>query len=1219
MDRADRSPDSRVRVGSTAFCPNSYGSVPSDNHMSKANFPHLGRSGAERRDEKRESGLSRGDFPIEKWSDSVMRQVAEGAERGEDTEHHVAQPGANARQSRNALAELESRLARLSGENRGADMEKALSGLDQHLADIARRLNEDVARRREATTESFRGAFAPGGVESAPGSRVEDLQRSIDRVTRSLDSFRESAAERGDQQLVTMRQIENIRREIRDMTQALGELAPRASILAIETAINDLGQRIESQRERGVRDETLAPAESIINELRPVIEDLDPTPIVRNLRADVETIGIRLEKLQTGNAANASAVRDLARDTHDIKEQLTALMARPLPLEKIEARIIDVTQRVDALTRSNGASGADLGEAVKMIRSIVSAETAKGFESFNSRLDQLAQKLDAVVEQSAAARFDELGERIDELGETLAQRIDRGAANMAPLEALIASLAKKIDSALDGGGRASAFEEIGRRFDLLESRVAESAPTETLARIEAMIAEPNRERQFADLAQRIDQLRQAIAERTETGAGDGERFAAVEDLVRGLDRKVDAALASDARNLDLQAVERQLAQLSFKIDRFDDPFFAPRMGGQNAALDEIAERLDRMQAEFAQRIEDGARAEKRESELAVLVESLAERMSRSAGPAVGAEALKSLETQIGALAQRLELIDANKGAFSGFESKINDLLARLEDARSATTEAAEAAVRRAATEILREAASVQAEEAGAALQRELSDIRKMQDASGQHMNETLSAVHQMLERVVNRLGAFEDEPSDMRGVAPKAAPRSAGGIEDDAGGQDLAVDPLEFLLPVDAGVADRCAPFLAPPGRESDQSGRRASVQSEFIAAARRAAQQPAAEPAKTARLAGTAQDREQARGGAVVTLGAAIQDRKRPLLLGLGAVMLLIGAYQIARMGGQGGLPLASSLNQQEAKAPARAIRPTPSPEMALGAKTVPPAVMAGRSATPEAGLGPAETASSASTAPTVAAQRNIDPTPTGSIDAPSPTPGDALAAIRRLAQEGQPAAQYELGARLAEGRGAPRDAKAAAHWFEKAAEGGLAPAQYRLGSMYEKGVGVDLDYSRARLWYERAAEAGNARAMHNYAVLLAEGGDGKPDYAASAEWFRRAAEYGVRDSQFNLAILYARGLGVSRNLQQSYAWFCAAADQGDDDAAKKRDEIGARLDSKELAAAKALAAAFRAKAPVPEANDAPALRPGGGEGARELAPVKPATKPPSGKPRVS
>ncbi len=1121
--------------------------------MSKAHIPQDGRSDSEPREGQRETdarhqgpGEQNGDDdPIWRSIAALSKSRIEG-QLGE-------RPSTNARPIRSALAELESRLARLSGEDRGASFEKALNGLDRHLADIARRLNEDGAGRPEAREESLAGECAPAGLEPDSGSHVEHLERAIGAVTRSLDSFREDAAERGDQQLVMMRQIENIRREIRDMTQALGELAPRASVHAIETAIDDLGQRIESQRERGVCDETLAPAERIIDELRPLIEDLDPTPIVRNLRADVETIGIRLEKLQTGNAANASAVRDLACETRDIKEQLTALMARPLPLEKIETRIIDVTQRVDALTRSADPSGADIGEVVTAIRAIVSAETGKGFESFNNRLDRLAQKLDAVVEQSAVARFEDIGGRIDALGETLTRRFDRGAAQLAPLEGLIASLAKKIDSALEGGGHASAFEEIGRRFDRLESHVTENAPSESLARIEAMIAEPNRDLQFADLARRVDQLRQAIAERSDNAAvvGDVAHFAALEDLLRGLDRKIDSALASDARQLDLQAVERELAQLSFKIDRFDDPFFAPRMSGQNSTLDEIAERLDRMQAAFAQRIDDGARAENRGSELATLVESLADRINQSVGSVVGAEALKSLETQIGTLAQRFERFDAG-------------------------------------------------------------------GASDSRMNEALTAVQQTLERVVARLDMSGEEFSVTRGGAPEAllrptvarecdvrgegiGERSANAL-DGQGVQDQArapADPLEFLLPAETSAADRREPFLAPPGSVSDQAGRRASVQSAFIAAARRAAQQhPAdAEPAEAMRLAHGVEDQERAHGGAVVKLSSAIQDRKRPLLLGLAALMLAIGAYQVARMGGEGGLSLAPALKQQEAKAPAKAVRPTPSPEMALGPKRAP--------------------------TPTMAAQPNIDPTPTGTIETPSPSSGDAVAAIKRLALQGDPAAQYDLGARLAEGRGAPRDAKAAAQWFEKAAESGLAPAQYRLGSLYEKGVGVDRDYGRARLWYERAAEAGNARAMHNYAVLLAEGGDGKPDYAAAAEWFRRAAEYGVRDSQFNLAILYARGLGVSRNLQQSYAWFAAAADQGDDDAARKRDEIGARLDSKELAAAKALAAALRIKTPAPEANDAPALRPGAGEGARgqapEQTPAKPTTKSPSGKPRVS
>ena len=95
----------------------------------------------------------------------------------------------------------------------------------------------------------------------------------------------------------------------------------------------------------------------------------------------------------------------------------------------------------------------------------------------------------------------------------------------------------------------------------------------------------------------------------------------------------------------------------------------------------------------------------------------------------------------------------------------------------------------------------------------------------------------------------------------------------------------------------------------------------------------------------------------------------------------------------------------------------------------------------------------------------------------------------------------------------------------------------------------------------------------MHNLAVIYAEGGDqGRPDYVAAAEWFRKGAEYGVRDSQYNLAILYARGLGVEQNLVQSYLWFAAAAAQGDADAAKKRDDVGARLDSKDFASASAL-----------------------------------------------
>jgi localization factor PodJL len=193
-------------------------------------------------------------------------------------------------------------------------------------------------------------------------------------------------------------------------------------------------------------------------------------------------------------------------------------------------------------------------------------------------------------------------------------------------------------------------------------------------------------------------------------------------------------------------------------------------------------------------------------------------------------------------------------------------------------------------------------------------------------------------------------------------------------------------------------------------------------------------------------------------------------------------------------------------------------------------------------------------------------------------------------------------------------RDPKTAARWFEQAAVQGLPIAQYRLAALYEKGTGVTRDVPLARSWYTKAANAGNARAMHNLGVLDAEdGGAGKPDYAEAAQWFRRAGELGVRDSQFNLAVLLGRGLGLPQDLGQSWVWFSLAARQGDTDAAKKRDEVAAKLDAAGLAAATKALADFKVRAPDPSANEAPAPA-GGWDGKDAPQSTRPSTPTPVG-----
>ncbi len=206
--------------------------------------------------------------------------------------------------------------------------------------------------------------------------------------------------------------------------------------------------------------------------------------------------------------------------------------------------------------------------------------------------------------------------------------------------------------------------------------------------------------------------------------------------------------------------------------------------------------------------------------------------------------------------------------------------------------------------------------------------------------------------------------------------------------------------------------------------------------------------------------------------------------------------------------------------------------------------------------------------------------------VTLPSATVGPY--SLRLAAAQGRPSAQYEVGQRLAEGRGAAeQNLKEAAQWFSRSAMGGFAMAQFRLGTLYERGVGVKMDLPRAKIWYSRAAEQGNVKAMHNLAVLIAGRGGDKPDYATASRWFNAAAERGLADSQYNLGVLYDNGLGVGKDEKEAYKWLLLAARSGDAEATSRRDALKARLSEADRAQAEAVAASWRAKPVDPLAND--------------------------------
>lgn len=74
-------------------------------------------------------------------------------------------------------------------------------------------------------------------------------------------------------------------------------------------------------------------------------------------------------------------------------------------------------------------------------------------------------------------------------------------------------------------------------------------------------------------------------------------------------------------------------------------------------------------------------------------------------------------------------------------------------------------------------------------------------------------------------------------------------------------------------------------------------------------------------------------------------------------------------------------------------------------------------------------------------------------------------------LAQQGNAAAQFNLGVMYSYGQGVPQDYKEAVKWYRMAAAQGAVDAQETLGLMYMDGTGVPQDYVLSHMWLAIAA----------------------------------------------------------------------------------------------------------------------------------------------------
>ena len=155
-------------------------------------------------------------------------------------------------------------------------------------------------------------------------------------------------------------------------------------------------------------------------------------------------------------------------------------------------------------------------------------------------------------------------------------------------------------------------------------------------------------------------------------------------------------------------------------------------------------------------------------------------------------------------------------------------------------------------------------------------------------------------------------------------------------------------------------------------------------------------------------------------------------------------------------------------------------------------------------------------------------------------------------------------------------QDYREAISWFRRAADQGNAAAQNELGVIYDLGRGVPRNDAEAVRWYQLAANQNLAAAQVNLGAKYDAGHGVRQSYREAVKWFRLAANQGNASAQNNLGVMYADGLGVSVSRIAAYALYdvSAANDQSANNRASgNRNAIISKMTSAEYAAAQVLA----------------------------------------------
>ncbi|WNJ89400.1 hypothetical protein [Bosea sp. 685] len=874
----------------------------------------------------RRAGMTLGE-----WLDNKIREEAA------ETEPEQAAP------EQLDIAALSERLARLSQGQMDTSPHAAASAAQQGGANELSRGEIDAVINQAAAVERLTRESS-----AKTAGALDSITRWIEKTESRITSSERAAAERQERAtsviadaIKTMgERLVEMERKASDAQQAQAQPkpmpAPRLAFSrdGLAEAVNDIRTRqrvldVDGQAQPSRR----AAPESRIAALRQDLRELSNRIVPASPEAEAEAPPRRMRATPAQHPTPAST---------------------PIQGNPIEAMLADLGARLDKLDRRDRLD--PIIKPLARIESDVSRlsqeRSAEGYQRFELEIAHLAAKVDALVARGGdrsviAPVLRDIAELRDMVQAPAADpRMDTLSRQISSLSTELAQLREAQPDGRDIRSLSQAIEDVRDAIlsDRAHDRQADPAQLTSLSR------------QIENLADKIETL---PAMRPEVINAQAEQLAARLNEMDASGRGVSHVLSDRIEALVIRLEDmagRQPDQLESRIDALQESIETLAEQGPVAVtrqIEALAGRIESLAAasNLSQIISEGkgpqiARVDLRPIE--DMLRGLAEKIDEAGRPGAETDAFDALEQQISGLAQRLDSAAATRSAETGIERTLQDLVVHLQTLRQDTTAAAEHAARAAMADM----GSKSGPASGIAeISNLLSGLRDTHVSSGRETQDAIGAVHQTLETVISRLASIEAElAAERQGPAPRPvmpprhaeqaqsaarAPEPAASLsiaqEDRIAADRIATErpragQPEASSPVAASLDLPLEPGSGRPRVSTTTTPQDAqSVRQSLIAAARRSAK--AATEATTTPTATS----EPAKGSG--RLKEIMEKRRKPLLLGLAALVLAMGTAHVvtgALQGGGTGKPVSAEAVDIPAvpAAPIPApVTPTPAP----------------------------------------------------------------------------------------------------------------------------------------------------------------------------------------------------------------------------------------------------------------------------------------------------